>query len=115
MSVSNEVLKNINSLSIIQNQIDLLKLKTKNCLQLSINGGIFDISPQLISHVQLYLNGGAENAIFLDKNDNPIKIEDLEYFLEKMLEREYEVLNEYYIEFEKLKQLKSPNDWLNDD
>lgn len=109
-------IKDANPLIILQNQIALLKMKTKNCLQISMAGGIFNITPELMSRCQLYLDHMDHlNVIFLDKNDNPIKINDVEYFLEKMLERECEVLNEYYVEFEKLKQLKSPVEWLEDE
>lgn len=114
-------IKDINSLVIIQNQIALLKLKTRNCLQISLAGGLFNITPELISHAQIYFShysdgrGTPVSAIFLDKNDNPIKIVCVEYFLTKMLERECEVLNEYYVEYEKLKQLKSPVEWLEDE
>lgn len=113
-------IKDISSLVIIQNQIELLKLKTKNCLQISINGGLFNITSELICCVQIYFDRlGSDlspdtpvSAIFLDKNDNPILIDDLADFLNKMLEREAEVLNEYYVEYEKLKKLKSPVEWL---
>ncbi len=108
-------IKDANPLIILQNQIALLKLKTKNCLQISIGGGLFNITSTLIAHVHIYLEKGYTTGIFLDKNDTPIKIEDLSLFKEKMIERECEVLNEYYVEFEKLKQLKSPVEWLEDE
>lgn len=115
-------IKEASSLAIIQNQIALLKLKAKNCLQISINGGLFIITSELMTHVQLYIMKeyskdplDLPGAIFLDKNDNPIKIDDLADFLNKMLEREVEVLNEYYVEYEKLKQLKSPVEWVEDE
>lgn len=112
MSDINEILKNINSLTILKNQIELLKLKKNNCLRLSMNGGIFSISSQLISLVKIYIDNGYSNAVFLDKNDTPIMIQNLDDFLEKMLERQIEVLNEYYVEYEKLKRRKSPVEWL---
>lgn len=108
-------IKDASPLIILQNQIALLKMKTRNCLQISIAGGIFNITPELISHVQIYLGNGYSNAVFLDKNNNPIMIKDLLAFNKRMLEREIEVLNEYYVEFEKLKQLKSPVEWLEDE
>ena len=114
-------IKEADSLIIIQNQIALLKFKVKNSLQISLAGGLFNITPELISHAQIYFNhysdgrGTPVSAIFLDKNDNPIKIVCVEYFLNKMLEREAEVLNEYYVEYEKLKKLKSPVEWLEDE
>ena len=114
-------IENADSLIIIQNQIALLKLKAKNCLQISMNGGLFNITPELMAHVQLYImkeypkSLPVDGAIFLDKNDNPIKIDDLVDFLSKMYEREMEVLNEYYVEYEKLKKLKSPVEWLKEE
>lgn len=118
INIQNQI-EEVNSLIIIQNQIALLKLKAKNCLQISINGGLFNITPELMAHVQLYIQRAYQSnlvgAVFLDKNDNPIKIDDLTDFLDKMYEREMEVLNEYYVEHEKLKKLKSPAEWLKND
>lgn len=111
-------IKDASPLIILQNQIALLKLKTKNCLQISEGGGLFNITPELIAHAYIICwSDGRETveAIFLDKNDNPIKIENVKEFFDKMMEREAEVLNDYYVEYEKLKQLKSPIEWLEDE
>ncbi len=121
-------IKDANPIIILQNQIALLKLKAKNCLQISEGGGIFNITPELIAHAQVYITrytppwiaGSVEvynpavEAIFMDKNDNPIKIVDVKKFLDKLLEQEQEVMNDYYIEFEKLKKRKSAVEWCNE-
>ena len=113
-------IKDASPIIILQNQIALLKLKTRNCLQISEGGGLFNITPDLIAYLHFYLNhhtygyGKPVSMILLDKNDNPIKIDDVESLLRKMLERDQEVMNDYYVEFEKLKVLKSSVEWLDD-
>ena len=46
------------------------------------------------------------NAILLDVYNNPIKIDDLEKFLEEILSRYFEAVNEYHAEYTKLKKAR---------
>lgn len=98
----------------INNQINLLKLKVKKQLRFSINGGMFEITPEFLIHVKSYAEQGIYRAVFLDINDIPIKIEDLEEFYQEILTKERNVLNEYYEEFEKIRMVRKLTDLLDD-
>lgn len=98
----------------IKNQIDLLKLKVKKQLRFSINGGMFEITPEFLIHVKSYAEQGIYQAVFLDINDIPIKIEDLEEFYQEILTKERNVLNEYYEEFEKIRMVRKLTDLIDD-
>ena len=46
---------------------------------------------------------GKDEVILLDKNDIPIKIEDTKKFLEDISSLYFEVINEYYNDYQKLR------------
>ena len=91
----------------LNNQIELLKTKTNSLLNFSINGGTFLIRPELMFLVHRLIENGRTESILLDKNDIPVKIDNLEDFLEDIDDRYFNVINEYSAEYEKLRQSRS--------
>lgn len=90
----------------LNNQHHALKAKTQSLLSYSINGGTFTIDRPLITFCKTLLDSGKTSAVMLDIYDNPIKV-DLEDFYSEILSRYFEVTNEYYIEYEKLRKARS--------
>lgn len=82
------------------------KLKLKNHLVYSQNGGIFKITQDFISFI-FALSQSKKTAVILDSNENPVKIDDLEDFYENILDIYQEGMNDYLIEFEKFKKLRT--------
>lgn len=82
------------------------KLKLKNHLVYSQNGGIFKITQDFISFV-FALSQSKKSAVILDSNENPVKIDDLEDFYESILDIYQEGMNDYLIEYEKFKKLRT--------
>ena len=82
------------------------KLKLRNKLQLSKNGGIFRVSQEFISFI-FTLSNFKEEAVILDTNENPIKIENLKDFLNEVVEIFTEGMNEHLVDYEKFKKLRS--------
>lgn len=80
-----------------------LKVKTQNLLSYSHNGGIFKVDQGLISFVNYVIESGKETVVILDKNEIPIKIENLSQFLEDISSLYFEAVNEYYNDYEKLR------------
>ena len=80
-----------------------LKAKVQTLLNYSINGGTFQIDQVLISFVQTLLDQEHTEAVLLDIQNNPIKIE-LESFLEEIISRYFEATNEYHAEYQKLRK-----------
>jgi hypothetical protein len=89
----------------LNNQQAALKAKTQSLLSYSINGGTFTINMELINFTKLLIAEGAENAVLLDIYQNPIRIE-LSPFYKEILSRYYEVTNDYYAEYEKLRKAR---------
>lgn len=80
-----------------------LKVKTQNLLSYSKHGGTFRVSQELIGFLQFVVSSGKTETILLDKNDIPIKIEDVESFLEDVSSLYFESVNEYYNDYQKLR------------
>ena len=89
----------------LNNQHAQLKAKVESLLSYSINGGTFTIDTNLITFCKLLLDENETEAILLDIYENPINI-DLESFYEEIKSRYYEVTNEYYREYEKLRKAR---------
>lgn len=98
----------------IHNQINLAKLKMRKQLKYAVNGGIFEITPEFIIHVKSYSDQGIYRAVFLDINDNPILIEDIELFFQTIIEQERQVLNQFYEDITEIKAKRSLMNFLDE-
>ncbi len=80
-----------------------LKVKTQNLLSYSTSGGSFSVDQSLISFMNFVVSSGKTEISLLDKNDIPIRIEDTEKFLEEVSSLYFEVVNDYYNEYQQLR------------
>ena len=87
----------------LNNQQAALRAKTQSLLSYSINGGTFTIDMDLINFCKLLLDEKQSEAVLLDIYKNPIKV-TLEDFYNEILSRYFEVTNDYYAEYEKLRK-----------
>ena len=87
-------------------QHNALKAKVQTLLSYSINGGTFEISQELISFIKLLLDKEYTDAVLLDTYNNPIQIENLDDFLEEILSRYFEAVNEYHAEYQKIRKAR---------
>ena len=90
----------------LNNQQHSLKAKTETLLTYSVNGGTFSIDQSLISFCKLLLDENITETVLLDVYEHPILIADLSEFYNDVFSRYFEVINEYYIEYEKLKSAR---------
>jgi hypothetical protein len=80
-----------------------LKVKTQNLLSYSTAGGSFIVDQSLISFMNFVVSSGKTEITLLDKNDIPVRIEDTEKFLDETSSLYFEVVNDYYNEYQKLR------------
>jgi hypothetical protein len=80
-----------------------LKVKTQNLLSYSTSGGSFSVDQSLISFMNFVVSSGKTEISLLDKNDIPIRIEDTEKFLDEVSSLYFEVVNDYYNEYQQLR------------
>lgn len=94
----------------LANQRKNARLKLNRFLSFPKNGGMFFITPQLISFINTLLFHQKESTILLDNNENPIEILDLEEFFEEINDRYYQAMNDYlheYREFQKARNVST--------
>lgn len=89
----------------LNNQNAALKAKTQNLLSYSINGGTFQIDMNLLTFCKQLLDADHTESILLDVYNNPIKVE-LKDFYNEIISRWFEVTNDYYAEYEKLRKAR---------
>ena len=80
-----------------------LKVKTQNLLSYSTAGGSFTVDQSLISFMNFVVSSGKTEISLLDKNSIPVRIEDTEKFLDEVSSLYFEVVNDYYNEYQKLR------------
>lgn len=91
----------------IHRQKNNLKLRAQELLTYSFSGGIFRINQELIGFVFALLQDGHDQAVLLDIHENPILVDNLEDFYDEIKSRYFEVINEYYDDYEKLRKKRS--------
>lgn len=89
----------------INNQKAALLAKTESLLSYSLNGGTFTIDLQLLTFCKQLLDEKEKEVVLLDIYKNPILVE-LESFYEEIQSRYFEVTNDYYVEYEKLRKAR---------
>ena len=89
-----------------------LKLKVEARLRYSIDGGTFDIDRELITFVRMLLDDGRIDVVLIDRNQNPIRINDLKAFHEEIFSRYFEATNMYHTEYSRMKSARTVEDLL---
>lgn len=91
----------------LNNQKTLLKEQYYQDLIHYYNGGQFNIDQQLISFCSSLLALHQTDCVLVDENNIPIQIEDLEKFLQDILNQYSQASNSFLLEYEKLKKNRS--------
>ncbi len=89
------------------NQVEHAKERFRTLNILAWDGHIFELTPNFVTYVLLQFmssqhDGGAP-VILLDKNDEPVLVDDMERFVDEMQERHAEALNDYHDTYSKLR------------
>lgn len=91
----------------LNNQKQNLKQRMNTMLTVGYSNSMFTATLELINFVQHLLDKKVEQFVFIDDNENPVLIKDLEDFHSKMFSAYNEALNEYYNDYEKLKKQRN--------
>lgn len=72
------------------------------------NGGCFTVTKELINFVKTLVDtGNDENVIIIDDNDVPVQIQQVEEFLETILNKYFTATNEYHTNYQLLRANRS--------
>lgn len=67
------------------------------------NGGSFDITQEFIGFLNYAMQTNKKTIIILDRNNLPIKINDIGELLETVSCKYFEAVNDFYIQYEQLR------------
>ena len=102
-----QALEQAKNITLFASQKQYLLAKFKSNSDVAENGGIFSVTAELIAYVKTMIELGHQSIILLDINSNPIKIADPKQFLSKMIDRYSDAINQYHIDFEKLRRSRT--------
>lgn len=98
-----ELITSADRRAVYTNQLEHAKERYRSMNILAWEGHIFELNHHFIATVYMFYMEWVttdENArtpiIFLDKNEEPVMISDMVYFVEQIQERHTEALNDYY-------------------
>lgn len=92
----------------ISNQKRALREEFEQTLFYFYNGGSFKANKDLISYVSSIKSLGVkENAVITDENEQPILIDNIDKFLEALLDCHTRANNLYYTKYEQLRKSRS--------
>lgn len=102
-----KALEHVNYKATILQQKDNLKVRFANALLHAEAGGIFTVTQQLVCFVDCLIRQGQDSAILIDDKGNPIRIDDLRRFLDKIASVYAEATNEFFCDYETLRKARN--------
>lgn len=74
------------------------------------NGASFTVSKELITFISTLNSLGNASTVILDDNSIPVKIDNVQEFLDNILAIFYEAMNAYYIKYTAIKSKRKIED-----
>lgn len=99
---------------ILSTRQENLKTLMNNKLMLNYKGGLFKIDKELLTFLDILIESKEKEFIFIDSNDIPIKITNLEEFARLASNQYVTTLNQYYKNYQKLneaREIRKVLDW----
>lgn len=84
-----------------------LQQRMKNQLQVMQGPGMFLADQQMISFVKTLIDKEWTEAVLIDSKQTPVKVDNLEEFLDKLIDAYFKATNEYYVASERLKRSRN--------
>ena len=103
-----KALETANLMTTLANQKRALKEEYEQKLFYFYNGGTFKVTREIVSFVQSLVNMGyIENVVVVDDNHLPINIDNLQTFLENILDVYTQSANNYFTKYEAVKKSRN--------
>lgn len=103
-----------NYMATLSNQRRIILEEFNQSLVFYINGGTFKINPELINFTKSMLDlGYTDDLPFVDSNNFPIVINDVQDFFDKIILQYVESLNTYSVKFADIKSKRKISDIVN--
>ena len=91
----------------LNNQKRILQESVYQDLIYYISGSKFTVNRELICFCSTLVNFKRESIVLIDDNDIPVKIDDINKFLEDILDVYFTATNKFNTEYQKLKSNRS--------
>jgi|TARA_B110000503_G_scaffold140696_1_gene232253 hypothetical protein len=78
----------------------------ENCMHY-LNGGKFSVTRELVNFCHMLVQSGQEDAVLIDDNETPIKVDSIKEFLNNILDIYFTSSNEYLDKYNDLKVNRS--------
>lgn len=99
-----KALESINLMTTISNQKQVFFEEFQQATVHYQNGGVFSAQPELITFVKSVVDMGYDGEfVLVDKNNNPIQIDNIKMFLTDILDKYTSAANEYYTKSQQVK------------
>ena len=98
----------------IENQRANLKRRFEAMLVVHHENASFTANAETIAFVKALIDSGNTEAVILDSKESPVEIDELEKFLETLIETYHRATNEYIVESRKLaraRNIKKAMNW----
>lgn len=93
-----------NYMTTLANQKSILKQEYKQNLVYFFQGHTFQVSRELITFVKSLIDlGQTTDVVLIDDNELPVTVEDLNIFLENVLNQYFMAVNGYQSKYQQLK------------
>jgi len=95
-----------------------LKTLMNNKLTLIYGGGVFKVDKELLSFIDSLIRSEIKEYVFIDSNDIPVLITDMNDFKEKSFSKYESALSQYYRSYQKLseaREIRKVIDWDEDE
>jgi len=100
-----------NYMATLSNQRRVILEEFKQKTVYYINGGTFNVSPELITFTKLTLDlGHTEDVPFIDANSFPVVINDVQQFFNDIVDVYFQTVNEYSVKYTDIKNKRSVKD-----
>lgn len=101
----------VNYMATLSNQRRLLAEEVDQKLIYYINGSTFKITPALINFTKLMIDlDRVVDAVFIDDNNNPVVVADVQEFFDNITTQYFEVIENYSSRFLAIKSKRKIND-----
>lgn len=92
----------------LNNQKRVLKERFREQSMYYFGGGQFTVTKELMTYCHLLIvSSNSKGVVFIDDNETPIMVPDVEEFLEDLTDIYFVATNEYHAEYEKLRKNRS--------
>jgi beta-lactamase class D len=100
-----------NYMATLSAQKRVIKQEFEQKLLHYVNGSTFKITPTLINFTKTVIDlGHTTDVAFLDENNLPVLIEDVQVFFDTIVERYFQSLNEYAVRIAEIKSKRKLED-----